>query len=115
MEGQTCCVVALVSKKKKKRFEELCRTLCPPLASKFPPCGALQIPTVMWKIFLSLMKQRQLLVVVRQQEETEGYAGCQLTLSAFAWQQAQELIVIPGLLGCVYAIINLGTCLFAWD
>lgn len=55
------------------------------------------------------------LVVVRQQEETEGYTGCQLTLRAFAWQQAQELIVIPGLLGCVYAIINLGTCLFAWD
>lgn len=58
----------------------------------------------------------QITVVVRQHEqETEGYAGCQLTLRAFAWQQAQELIVIPGLLGCVYAIINLGTCLFAWD
>lgn len=60
-------------------------------------------------------KHRQLPVVARQQEETEGYTGCQLTLQAFAWQQAQELIVIPGLLGCVYAIINLGACLFAWD
>lgn len=30
-------------------------------------------------------------------------------------EQVEELIVIPGLLGCVYAIISLGTCLFAWD
>lgn len=36
------------------------------------------------------MKQtrlKHLLYVVRQQEETEWYAGCQLTLRAFAWQQ----------------------------
>lgn len=32
-----------------------------------------------------------------------------------AAEKAEELIVIPGLLGCVYAIINLGICLFAWD
>lgn len=32
-----------------------------------------------------------------------------------AGDQAQELIVILGHLVYVYAIINLGTCLFAWD
>lgn len=32
-----------------------------------------------------------------------------------AGDQAQELIVILGHRGYVYAIINLGTCLFAWD
>lgn len=104
--------------KEEKGLKSDAGPLSTPRPSKFSPPGALLIPTVMWKIFLSLMKQpkhRQLPVVARQQEETEGYTGCQLTLRAFAWQQAQELIVIPGLLGCVYAIINLGTCLFAWD
>lgn len=32
-----------------------------------------------------------------------------------AGDQAQELIVILGHRGYVYAIINLGSCLFAWD
>lgn len=54
-------------------------------------CGVLQVPTVICKKkFLSLMKQtrhKRLLYVVRQQEETGGYSGCQLTLRAFAWQQ----------------------------
>lgn len=30
-------------------------------------------------------------------------------------EQAEEPTVIPGLWGRIYAIINLGTCLFAWD
>lgn len=45
--------------------------------------------------------------------------GCWLSTDtkhvSVAAEQAKELIVIPGLLGWVYAITNLGTCLFAWD
>lgn len=56
-------------------------------------------------------KGRQLLAVVRQGEREN--TDCQLTLRAR--DQAQGLIVVLGRWGNVYAIINLGTCLFARD
>lgn len=60
-------------------------------------------------------KRRQFLSVLRQQEGKRDILSADSKSLGVAAEQAEELIVIPGLLGCVYAIINLGTCLFAWD
>lgn len=59
-------------------------------------------------------KGRQLLVVVSQGERKHRLSADSKGL-CMAGDQAQELIVILGRWGYVYAIINLGTCLFARD